>query len=93
MPYNAKLARLRACVLEGPGVLPPEVRRDIAANCAPEALAPLVSTIHRRAVEVTDEHLRELRGAYSDDALFEVTVAAATGAGLVRIDAVFRALA
>ena len=52
-----------------------------------DALAAYVDTVAQHAYRVTDEHLSRLRQAgHSDDALFEMTVSAALGAALGRLE-------
>ena len=63
----------------------------------PPALQPYVDTVARYAYEVTDSDVQALQragggggggggGGHSDDALFEITVAAAVGAALHRLE-------
>jgi alkylhydroperoxidase family enzyme len=53
----------------------------------PPVLAPYVDKVARHAYQVTDGDLAALAAAgLSEDAVFEVTVAAATGAGLARLE-------
>jgi len=53
----------------------------------PPALASYVDKVARHAYTVTDEDLGALqRAGHSDDALFEVTVSAALGAALGRLE-------
>jgi hypothetical protein len=52
----------------------------------PPALTPYVDTVARHAYQVTDADVAALRRGNSDDALFEITVAAAVGAALHRLD-------
>jgi alkylhydroperoxidase family enzyme len=59
----------------------------------PGALAPYVDKVARHAWKVTDEDVAELRSAgFDEDAIYEVTVAAAVGASLARMQAGLRAL-
>ena len=52
-----------------------------------------VDTVRRNAYLVTDADVEELKGAgYDEDQIFELTVAAAVGAGLERRDAALRTL-
>ena len=52
-----------------------------------DALAAYVDTVAQHAYRVTDEHISRLRQAgHSDDALFEMTVSAALGAALGRLE-------
>jgi len=53
----------------------------------------LVAKIDQRPWMVSDEDFNKLRQAgYSEDQIFELTVAAATGAGVRRFEAGLRAL-
>lgn len=53
----------------------------------PAELESLVGKVVERAYEVTDRDVAELRDAdYSEDAIFEVAVSAALGAGLTRLE-------
>ena len=64
----------------------------INPNYTPAELRPLVDKVHQHAYQVTDQEIAALRKKYSDDELFEVIVAAATGAAGERLDAALRAL-
>jgi hypothetical protein len=93
-PYGSKVRQLKEAVLSGPGTLDPTVRE--AASLAvelPGALGPYVKKVARHAYTVTDEDITALRLAgYLDDQIFEVTVSAALGAGLVRLESGLLAL-
>lgn len=87
-PYGSKLRELKEAVLSEPGMLDPTVRKaaSLAAEL-PDALGPYVKKVARHAYTVTDEDMTALRQAgYSDDQIFEVTLSAALGAGLVRLE-------
>jgi hypothetical protein len=92
--HRSRLEALETAVLRGPGVLPPEVRRAAARNDGvPDAFAAYVDTIHRHAYRITDGMVAELAEAGADDdAIFEVSVAAAYGAARERLDAALGAL-
>jgi hypothetical protein len=85
---------LGAAVLDGPAVLDPDLRRAAARNDGvPEPFTAFVDRIHRHAYRTTDEHVADLRADGADqDAVFEITVAAAYGAALERLDAGLRAV-
>jgi hypothetical protein len=86
-PYSSKVEQLKEAVLSGPGTLDPAVRKaaSLAAGL-PEVLDPYVKKVVQHAYQVTDTDITVLRQAgYSDDQIFEVTVSAALGAGLVRL--------
>jgi alkylhydroperoxidase family enzyme len=59
----------------------------------PAKAAAYAATVRRHAYRVTDAQVEALREAgLSEDDVFELTVAAAVGAGLERLDAGLRAL-
>lgn len=78
-------------MLEQPGEVAPELRQAASRNdgsALPAELRRYVDTIERAPYEVSDEDLEALkRAGYSEDQLFEITVAAALGAGMRRLEA------
>ena len=92
--YATYTARLVDAALTPPGHTPPALRRAVLARASgapgedvPPALAAYVDKVARHAYKVTDEDLGRLQQAgHSDDALFEVTVSAALGAALGRLE-------
>jgi alkylhydroperoxidase family enzyme len=89
------LTRLEVRLRSGPGELSPATRTAaIDADPLPDPLAQgYVETIRRHAYKLTDRRLAELAQAgWSDDQIFELTVAAAFGAAKRRLDAGLRAL-
>jgi alkylhydroperoxidase family enzyme len=66
-----------------------ELRAVVAATSpAPEAMAPYLAKVADRAYAVTDADVEALTAAgFSDDEIFEQTVAAAIAQGLRRLDA------
>jgi alkylhydroperoxidase family enzyme len=59
----------------------------------PAKAAAYAATVWRHAYRVTDAQVEALRAAeLSEDDIFELTVAAAVGAGLERLDAGLRTL-
>lgn len=83
-----RVAALRAAVFESAGHVDPALRRAVAqAHEVPEPLRAYVDKLHRHAYEVTDDDVEALEHAgYSQDQLFEITVSAAVGAGLSRLE-------
>ena len=81
-------------VLESPGALDTATRLGIATGRAvPPELGAYADKVARHAYRVADADVAALRGAgYSDDAIFEVTVAVALGAGLLRRDVALAAI-
>ena len=94
MRHAEKFAALRGRVLQGPGVV------DVATRAAafegvgvPDELASYVEKVVKHAYKVTDSDIERLRAAgYSEDAIFEITVAAALGAGVRRYEAGVKAM-
>lgn len=87
-PYEKKLALLRKSVLSEPGALDPEVRRAICDGLElPAPLGAYVRKVAGHAHSVGDDDIAELhRAGYTDDQIFEATVSAALGAGLLRLE-------
>ena len=88
MRYADFRTRLVGAVLNAPGATPEALRRAVLEHASiPPALASYVDTVKRHAYKVTDADIAALqRAGHSDDALFEMTVAAAVGAALHRLD-------
>lgn len=94
------MRRLTEAILESPGGLAPPARRAIEARAArrggPQTgaddgvladLEAFVEKVARHAYRVTDADVDGLRAAgYSEDAIFEATLAAALGAGRARLE-------
>ena len=80
----------------GPGRLDPGLRRAVSERVLddlPEALRGYVAKVHDHAYRVTDEDVAGLLAAgYSEDEVFELTAAAAVGAGLARLERARRAM-
>ena len=86
MRHDAVIGELRAAVFKSRGELDPETRRAIAGGGGPEALGAYVGKIAHEAYRITDADVEALRSAgWSDEALFEATVSAAVGAGMLRL--------
>lgn len=86
-PYEKKLTLLRKSVLSEPGTLAPDVRRAICDGLElPDPLGAYVRKVAGHAHSVGDDDIAELhRAGYTDDQIFEATVSAALGAGLLRL--------
>jgi alkylhydroperoxidase family enzyme len=94
------MERVTRAILDTPGDLDPAVRlaaEAYAANIAtpgarpaatlPAELVPYVDKVARHAYEVGDEDIDALRRAgYSEDAVFELTLATALGAARARLE-------
>jgi alkylhydroperoxidase family enzyme len=92
---GAQLDDLERRVLDGQGVLAPAVRRAAAGGGdVPDDVAAYTAKVRRNAYRVTDEEVAGLQSrGWSDDQLFELTVAAAYGAARERLEAGLEALA
>ena len=83
-PYMEKLER---AVLDTPGSLQPEIRRGIAEGRFPEDMARYLEKVSKHAYKVVDGDIDRLRDlGYTEDAIFEATVAAALGAARQRLE-------
>jgi alkylhydroperoxidase family enzyme len=94
------LARLTAAILETPGDTDTALRRAVEAHAgalggrdaAPQGAIPAdlvayVEKVARHAYKVTDGDIERLREAgYSEDAIFELTLATALGAARSRLE-------
>jgi alkylhydroperoxidase family enzyme len=95
MRFDAFRKRLVDAVRTAPGDTPEALRRAVLEQAQEtpgargnlSALTHYVDTVARHAYKVTDEDVAALqRAGQSDDSLFEITVAAAVGAALHRLD-------
>jgi alkylhydroperoxidase family enzyme len=86
---HAKAARLVKAVLGAPGATSTDARRAAFGGGSDDpALAQYVDVVRRHAYRITDEDIQRLRDAgLDDDAIFELTVAAALGAADERLQA------
>ena len=95
----AEVHRVAEAVLDGPGETPNTLRRSIEARAArlgggereetpiPSELEGYVHKVALFAYKVTDEDVEALKArGYSEDEIFEITIAAAFGAGLARME-------
>jgi alkylhydroperoxidase family enzyme len=97
--HTEAVERVAAAILETPGDADLELRSAVAAYAAgedatiPDDLRPYVDKVAQNAYKVTDDDVDRLREAgYSEDAIFELTLAAALGAARARLDAGLAAL-
>jgi hypothetical protein len=95
--YRSLHERLIDAVLRTPGATCEWLRRAVLEraqgkpgprDAVPPALAHYVDTVARHAYRVMDADVRALQteGGQSDDAVFEVTVVAAVGAAMYRLE-------
>ena len=97
--YRKDLTTLVDAVLSGPGETTSELRLAVEARAGalsggpstdavvPDELSGWVEKVARHAYRTTDEDIESLKAAgYSEDQLFELTVAAALGASRARLE-------
>ena len=81
------MAALLESVLGASGELDHGTRRAVLKGEGPPGLQPYLEKVRRHAYKVVDADVAALREAgWSEDALFEATVAAAVGEGLRRLE-------
>jgi len=103
--HAQSIARLTRAVLDGPGVtdraLRVAVQDRVTSSGTPSAnpgvLAPAVAAyvdkVSHHAYRVSDDDVASLKAAgFTEDAIFEITVAAAVAAGLDRLERGLRLL-
>lgn len=92
---QATIDALRRELLDGPGVTGRELREAVLSGDAsqPRPVATFSEKVRDRSFDVSQEEIDALRAAgYDEDAVFEVTVLAATGAASSILEATLRAI-
>jgi alkylhydroperoxidase family enzyme len=92
--YAQVVSAFRDAVLRGKAVLSPTVRRVVyeGGHAGTDTLAYLTK-VRAHAYRVTDEDVAALRAAgWTDETIYELTIAAAVGEGLRRLDVGLAAL-
>jgi len=98
--YMAQSQLLADAVLKSPGETDPALRRAIKEQSAqlssrssqpveqvPPALVAYVKKVALYAYKTTGEDIEALlRAGYGEDAIFEITLSAALGAGMIRLE-------
>jgi alkylhydroperoxidase family enzyme len=86
--YAEVVKRFRDAVLSGPAKLPAELRRRVfEGGDGPAETAAYLHKVRRHAYQVTDADVAALRASgWDDETIYELTVAAAVGQGLRRLD-------
>ena len=99
MRHTEAVERVAEAILETPGDAEVDLRQAVEAYAAgrsteiPSDLRSYVDKVAQNAYKVTDEDVGALRAAgYSEDAIFELTLAAALGAARARLDAGLQAM-
>lgn len=106
LPDNVQ--KVRTALLEKPGHTSTELRSAVEGAAAamsgrtdnaarsdavPDDLASYIAKIARFAYKITDEDVEDLlQAGYSEDELFELTLSAAFGASVARMESGLRAL-
>jgi alkylhydroperoxidase family enzyme len=97
--HTEAVERVAEAILGTPGDADLELRQAVAAYAAggtaqiPDDLRSYVDKVAQNAYKVTDADVDALRDAgYSEDAIFELTLAAALGAAQARLDAGLQAM-
>ena len=92
--HAEQVAAVRRAVFESPGATDPVVRQAAGAgDPLPEPWGPYADKVRNESNSLTDADIAALKAAgCSEEEIFEVTVAAAMGAALHRLDAGLRAL-
>ncbi len=94
--FSKMVERLALQTLDGPGDVAATLRREVAEYAAapipgneqiPPVLLPYLTKVAMHSYRVTDADIAQLKAAdYSEDELYELTVSAAFGAGLARLN-------
>ncbi len=81
-------------MLDGPGRSDPGLRRAaFTGEALPPELTTYLTKVAEHAYKVTDSDVAALEDAgYTEDQIFEITVAAAVGAGYRRFDSARKAM-
>ena len=93
-PYEGMMKHLQEAVLSGPGTLDSAVRKAAADGAQiPGALGQYVRKVKQGDYSGIDDCIADLRSeGYSDDQIFEATVSASLGAGVMRLQLTLEAL-
>ena len=92
--HGTAIDRVRRAAVEARGVTDAALRRAVYdAAAQPPPLGPYLDKVRDQAWTITDEDIQALRATgYSEDAILELTIAAAAGAAGRRYDAALRVL-
>ncbi len=94
--FSQMVDALSKRMLDGPGEVKAGLRREVMKYTAdltpnntaiPHNILPYISKVAMHAYKVTDVDINQLKVAgYSEDELYELTISAALGAGLARLN-------
>jgi len=104
--YTVETQHLIDAVLSSPGDSDPALRRAVEAQTAqlsgrssrqaasvPSEIVDYITKVALHAYRTTDQDIEALRTAgYSEDAIFEITLSAALGTGMARLERGLEAL-
>ncbi len=91
--HAAAIDAIRRDVVSGPGVTERADRARVLAGDSPREMSAFLDKVRHASHRITDEDIAALRRVgLGDDEIFELTVAAALGAALERLDAAKRAM-
>lgn len=91
--HEAEIESIKHDVLTAEGVTDPSVRALAVDGHAPEGLAVFFEKVRHASYRVTDQDISSLRqSGLSEDAIFELTVAASLGIAYERLKAGRRAM-
>jgi hypothetical protein len=87
--FAAEVRGLLRAVSDSKGELETSIRASlVAAKPVSGKLGAFAIKVQENSASITDEHVAALKAAgYSDEQIFECIVAAAVGAGMVRLEA------
>ena len=92
--HRAAVEALRVDLLSAPGATTREERARVLAGESPTEMRDFLEKVRHSSYRITAEDVDALRRAgVSEDVIFELTVAAAVGAALERLEAAKRAIA
>ncbi len=92
--HAAEVAALREAVLRGPGRTDADTRRAAYEGRGPDGvLGAYARKVRESAYRITDRDVTALKAAgYGEDAIFEITLAAAVGMAAHQLEGGLRAL-
>ena len=91
--HAAEIEAIKHDVLTAAAVTDPAVRALVLDGAAPEGLQPYFDKLRHASYRVTDEDIAALKkSGLSEDAIFELTVAASVGFAYERLQAGKRAM-
>jgi alkylhydroperoxidase family enzyme len=87
--FSAEVRGLLKAVSQSKGELDTSIRAVlVASKPVSGTLGAFAIKVQENSAAITDEHIAALKAAgYSDEQIFECIVAAAVGAGMVRLEA------